>query len=172
VTSRNVSHYAQRDVFVIVCFCTKNTTYIASSLFRSRIGEMSVIRRWRSIFSAMLGHTVLGRQWSRRDVDFFIPQQRMFDYKESVVTQCFQIYILRFYGWLVRAVYTPRIYGWTFWHPYIRAVNTGVRNAPVRPYVRAVCTGSAYRPYSWKELLFCTGRIYGPYIRVNGTHYT
>jgi len=95
-------------------------------------------------------------QWSRRDVDIFIPRQRMFVefkifwlQKESVVMSRLQIYILGYSGWLVRAEYTgriymARIYGWTFWHPY-----TGRKYGcqKMHPYVRAVHTARTYGPY-------------------------
>ena len=64
--------------------------------------------------------------------------------------------------------------------PYIRAIFTGVKNAPVYmgrkygPYTGARYTTHIYGPYSRKALrtmLFCTGHIYGPYIWVTGTHY-
>jgi len=45
------------------------------------------------LYVSQTGGQILGRQWSRRDVDFFIPRQRMFVefkmfwlQKESVVT--------------------------------------------------------------------------------------
>jgi len=57
------------------------------------------------------------------------------------------------------------------YRPYIRALYTDYRYAlPVHkartygPYVRAVCTGVKNAPVY-------TGRKYGPYIRVLGTHY-
>jgi len=82
-----VIHNTQR-----IFFCRKNTACIGSSLFRSRIVETSVSKDDVAYFSRC-SDTVLGRQWSRRDVDFFIPQQLMFVefkmfwlQKESVVT--------------------------------------------------------------------------------------
>jgi len=101
-------------------------------------------RRWRCVFSAMLGHTVLGRQWSRRDVDFFTPhicgiQDVLITKRVSSDVMFANIYSgILIYGWLVRAVYTARMYGWTFWHPYIRAVHTAHTYGP---YVRVVRIG-------------------------------
>jgi len=46
---------------------------------------------------------------------------------------------------------------------YIRAVCTGVKNAPVY-------TGRTAEKHC-EQCFFCTGRIYGSYIRVTGTHY-
>jgi len=57
----------------------------------------------------------------------------------------------------VRAVYTGRIYGWP-----VRTTRTYGRT--YGPYVRAVCTGVKTAPVY-------TGRKYGPYIRVLGKHY-
>jgi len=72
------------------------------------------------------------------------------------------------------------IYIYSYWSrfllygPYIRAVCTGVKNAPVYNG-RSLHTTRIYGPYSRKALrtmfFLCGPYIYGPYIRVTGTHY-
>ena len=140
MTSRNVIHYAPREVFAIVSFfCRKNTTYIASSLFRSRIGEMRVSEDDAAYFQRCSGTQF----WADNDrVETLISlYSRSFELHRRRVSS--DVVFANIYSGILRVTRTGRIYG-----PYIR-VN----------FLTPVHTG---RKYGCQK---CT-RTYGPYVRV------
>ena len=142
-------------------FCIKNTTYIASSLFRSRIGEMSVIE---VEDDAAYFRRCSGTQlWADNDrvetltslyhSNECLWNSRCFEYRKS---QYSDVMFANIYSGILRVTCTGRIYG-----PYIRVnfltpVHTG------RKYGCQKCTRT-YGPYVRPVR---TGRTYGPYVRV------
>jgi len=127
-------------------FCRKNTTYIASSLFRSRIGEMSVSEVHDAAYFPRCSDTQF---WADNDrVETLISlYSRSFELHRRVSSD---VMFANIYSGILRVTCTGRIYG-----PYIRVnvltpVHTGRKYGCQKctrtygPYIRPVRTGRMY----------------------------